>query len=154
MPRKIDPIWDKLNDEDWRALAREWLAQHGGPPYHEKQGWPKLVAGGQLSLPNVSQAVVCMNFCASPEAQWSFLISALEFASSDIEIGHIAAGPLEHLLGKHGQQFISEIESLCSKEPKFATAIRKVYRYTMSDQVWDRVLVLKSKYSGASSEES
>ena len=51
-----------------------------------------------------------MNFTARPEHQWQFILAAVVHASDD-ELGHIAAGPVEHLLGKHGEKYIEKVSS-------------------------------------------
>jgi hypothetical protein len=53
--------------------------------------------------------------------------------ASDEKLGHIAAGPVEHLLGKHGEQYIENVEQRAEADPKF--------------EVWARVEALKARYS-------
>jgi hypothetical protein len=84
----IEERWQKLKPSDWEALARAWLAE--------------LRAKRKASESEVGQTVVMMNFTAAPEQQWQFIRAAISQADSDAELGHIAAGPVEHLLGWHG----------------------------------------------------
>ena len=86
-----------------------------------------------------------MNFTASPESQWSFLVKAVAHAQSEEELGHIAAGPLEHLLGKHGASMIDRVEQLAATDEKFARMLTGAWRYMMSDSVWQRVQAIQAR---------
>ena len=86
-----------------------------------------------------------MNFTANPKQQWQFIISAISYAESDDELGHIAAGPIEHLLGLNGEKYIDCVEALAQSNPKFARALTGVWQYKMTDEVWLRVKELQSK---------
>src|SRR5215510_2061139 len=83
----IDERWNQLDASDWDAFAQSWIAELRGTPSNSEA--------------NVGHSVVMMNFTARPEHQWQFILAAITHASDD-ELGHIAAGPMEHLLGKHG----------------------------------------------------
>jgi hypothetical protein len=102
-------------------LAHAWLEELRLPP--EADDRP------------VSGAVVLMNFTHPPEDQWAFIKAAIEAAQSDDELGHIAAGPLEHLLGHHGLDYIDAIEDLARIDAKLAR--------TMPDDVWARVQAIQ-----------
>ena len=87
-----------------------------------------------------------MNFTARPEHQWQFILAAVAHASDD-ELGHIAAGPVEHLLGKYGERHIENVEQRAEADPKFARMLAGVWKYMMTDQVWARVEALKARYA-------
>jgi hypothetical protein len=127
----VDERWDHLNASDWDAFAQSWIAELRGATIDSEK--------------DVSQSVVMMNFTASPERQWQFILAAIEHASDD-ELGHIAAGPIEHLLGKHGDKYIEKVEQRAEADPKFARMLAGVWKYMMNDEVWARVEVLKAKY--------
>jgi hypothetical protein len=91
----------------------------------------------------VSGAVVLMNFTHPPEDQWVFIKAAVDSAQSDDELGHIAAGPLEHLLGHHGPAYIDEIEVLARRDAKFARTMKGVWQYSMTDDIWARVQAIQ-----------
>ena len=124
--------WDQLSPSDWEAFARSWIAELRGI-----QADPDKVIG---------QSVVMMNFTARPEHQWQFILAAIAHASED-ELGDIAAGPVEHLLGKHGDRYIEEVEQRAEADPKFARMLSGVWKYTMSEDVWARVEALKARLS-------
>jgi hypothetical protein len=127
----IDERWDQLSASDWDAFAQSWIAALRGTPSDSED--------------DVGQLVVMMNFTASPEHQWQFILAAIAHASDD-ELGHIAAGPIEHLLGKHGEKYIEKVEQRAEADPKFARMLSSVWKYMMTDEVWARVEALKTKY--------
>lgn len=126
-----DDRWDQLNVSDWDSFAQSWIGSLRGAPTD--------------SATDVELSVVMMNFTASPEHQWQFILAAIVYAS-DEELDHIAAGPVEHLLGKHGQKYIEKFEQRAEVDPKFARMLTGICRYVMSDDVWSRVEALKAKH--------
>ena len=130
----IDDRWDQLSASDWEAFARSWIAELRDSPTDADD--------------DVGQSVVMMNFTAKPEHQWQFILAAITHAS-DEELGHIAAGPVEHLLGKHGENYIEKVEQRAEADPKFARMLAGVWKYMMKDEVWARVEALKAKYRAA-----
>jgi hypothetical protein len=134
----IDSRWDELTGEDWDAFASAWLkalCKSGDASAGE----------GDADESSVAQSVVLMNFTARAELQWRFILRAIALADSDEALGHIAAGPFEHLLGWHGEKFIAEIEQRAAIDPKLARTLTGVRQYTMSDSVWARVQSLQSE---------
>ena len=117
--------WDKMNPEDWELFADDWLKELRAAEPNEED--------------NLRQTVVLMNFTASADAQWQFILASVAKAESDDELGHIAAGPLEHLLGRHGSEFIERVEQQATQDVKFARAMTGMRKYLMSDEVWLRV---------------
>jgi hypothetical protein len=127
----LDSRWDRLSDEDWSDFARAWVDElrFGDPDGDEGYG----------------QSVTQMNFTARPEQQWKFILLAIEYAESDEELGHIAAGPIEHLLGWHGERYIEDVENEAATDSKFARAMTGVWQYRMSGAVWARVRAIQEK---------
>ena len=113
----------------------------------------RRAAGGESagSKSDVGQSVVTMNFTAKPEHQWQFILAAVAHAS-DEELGHIAAGPMEHLLGKHGATYIDQVERRAEADPKYARMLSGVWKYMMSDDVWARIEALKARYRASEPE--
>ena len=128
---KLDERWDRLQPSAWDRFARAWIAELSGESAE--------------SEPSVGEKVVMMTFTARPEHQWRFILAALAHASEG-ELCHIAAGPLEDLLSKHGAEYIDEVERRAEVDPKFARMLSGVWRLTMSDDVWVRVEALQAKY--------
>src|SRR5436190_21750023 len=110
----IDKRWERLGQSDWDAFAQAWIAE--------------LRGSSADSEADVRQSVVMMNFTATPEQQWQFILAAVAHASNE-ELGHIAAGPIEHLLGKHGERYIDEVERRAVSDPKFARMLSGVWKY-------------------------
>ncbi|WP_406696229.1 DUF6869 domain-containing protein [Singulisphaera sp. Ch08] len=92
-----------------------------------------------------------MNFTAAPEHQWQFIQAVLAEADSDDDLGHVAAGPMEHLMGWHGADYIEKVEERAAADPKFARMLGGVWKYMMNDDVWERVQALKARHSDSSS---
>lgn len=131
-----DPRWDDLTDADWDAFAVAWNAELRGVDAPSKLlRLPWLLD----DPPNTaSEYVVPMNFTASPDAQWKFIIAAYSRGNEETH-GHLAAGPVEHLLGIHGDQYISQVEQMADDDPLFAKMLKCCYRNKMSDDVWRRL---------------
>lgn len=125
----ITDNWDQLSQQDWQDLATAWIAE----------------LGGASSDDDLGQKVVLMNFTASPDQQWQFLVAAVNSARTEDHLAAIAAGPLEHLLTKHGDEYISlvEVESRSSKA--FANAVAGVWRNSMNNDVWSRVQAIQAR---------
>ncbi len=127
----IDSRWEKLTPADWVAFAKAWLVELRGSTSDVES--------------DVGDAVVSMNFTATPEQQWAFILAAVSLAESDEELGHIAAGPIEHLLGWHGKEYIDLVEQHSERDPKFARALTGVYQYLMPDELWSRIRALQAR---------
>ncbi len=127
----VNDYWEQFEESEWQDFARRWLAE------------VRCAVSGDEA--EAGQAVVSMNFTARPELQWRFILLAVSLAETDGELGHIAAGPIEHLLGWHGEEYINLTEEQAASNPKFARALTGVWRYKMSDEVWGRVERLKAR---------
>jgi hypothetical protein len=126
----IDERWAKLTDAEWDDFAEAWLREIRG--------------SGSEDDAEIGQRVVLMSFTASPESQWTVLVKAVVHAQSEEELGHIAAGPLEHLLGKHGASMIDRVERLAATDGKFARMLTGAWRNMMSDSVWQRLQAIQA----------
>lgn len=54
-------------------------------------------------------------------------------------VGRIAAGPLEDLLGYHGEDFIDRVEEEVRCDLRMRWALNIVWQFSMSDDLWSRV---------------
>ena len=124
---------DEFADAELEHLAHRWLAEIRGNS-----------SGGEFDS---GQSVVSMNFSAPPEIQWRFILIAVSLSESDDELGHVAAGPIEHLLGWHGEACIGLVENEVATNPKLARALTGVWQYMMSAEVWSRVQRLQASVS-------
>lgn len=117
--------------EDMPALAAQWIAE--------------LRANLPMTDKDIETTVTLMNFTASADVQWAFLVAAVEAAESEDEFCAVAAGPFEHLLGHHGDAYIDEVERRCREEPKWKQVVADSWRYMMSDSIWARVQALQGR---------
>jgi hypothetical protein len=127
----IDERWDKLSDGDWTGFAATWVEQ--------------LRSGVRPDERDYGDSVTMMTFTARPEQQWKFLLASVAHAESDDELGHIAAGPIERLLGAHGETYIDAVEKQSADDPKFARAVGMAWKYMMSDEIWARVQAIQQR---------
>lgn len=131
-----DPRWDELTDAEWDQFAIAWNAElNGSDASHPIPELPWLLDDPPTTA---SEYVVPMNFTASPDAQWKFILAAYRHGNENTH-GHLAAGPVEHLLGKHGDDYISIVEQLAADDPGFAKMLTGCYQYQMSADVWHRL---------------
>jgi hypothetical protein len=121
--------WDQLSEAEWRDFAEAWLAELREKPSDSKS--------------RVGQAVVSMNFSAASERQWDFILLAVSLAETEEELGHIAAGPIEHLLGWHGKDYIERVEEQAAIDPKFTRTMLGVWQYKMTEEIWSRVQAIQ-----------
>jgi hypothetical protein len=85
-----------------------------------------------------------MNFTSTAEHQWSFINAAICHANTDEELGHIAAGPIEHLLSKHGDDYIDRIEEMSASNARFKRMMCGAWKHVMNDDVWKRVQAIQA----------
>jgi hypothetical protein len=88
---------------------------------------------------------VLMGFSAPPEIKWAFLQAAVDGAETEDELGSIAAGPFEDLLGQHGDQYIDLVEARCRVDAKFARMTTAAWRHMMSDDIWGRIQAIQAQ---------
>lgn len=123
--------WESVDASKLTELASNWLLELRRDPSQENAEF--------------GQEVVFMNFSAPPEIQWSFVLAAIDLAESDDELGHIAAGPLEHLLGFHGNDYIDRIEAQADADQKIALTLTGVWQHLTTDDVWARVRKIQAR---------
>ena len=75
---------------------------------------------------------------------WPFLLEAYKRDLPHKVIANLAAGPLEDLLAKRGEDFIDRVEELARRDPKFNYLLGGVWRNTMTDEVWQRVQAIRN----------
>jgi hypothetical protein len=112
------------------------------------QAWIDELRGPESEEGGVGMSVTWMGFTAPPDIQWQFILAAIRFAESDGELAHIAAGPIECLLGRYGPEFIDRIEQRAQRDSKLVRAMARVWRHLMTDDVWRRVEAIQSRVHG------
>jgi hypothetical protein len=139
------------------------IAQRGSsrPPTGGGVRWPtpagpkelsRLVAGYLAHCRTLEErfteaalTVTAMSFKSPPEAQWEMVLEGIRQSRDDDDLEHVAAGPIEGLLGRHGEVCIALVEARAASDSKFARAMTGVRRYTMTDAIWARVRRLQSR---------
>ena len=137
-----DPLWDDLTDADWAAFATAWNAELCGQ--NAPKPLPKLPWLFDDPPGSASEYVVPMNFTASADAQWKFVVVAFKCGNEETH-GHLAAGPVEHLLGNHGSEYITVVEQLAGADPLFAKMLRGCNQNQMLDEVWRRLCLARGE---------
>ena len=112
-------------DDQITQLATAWLAEIA-----------------DASGDEIGQQVVTMNFTAPANTQWAFISACIADAHTDEQLGAIAAGPLEHLMGKFGADHIDRVEARADADPRFRTAVQHMWQYRIADDVWSRLQAL------------
>ena len=139
----MGPAWDEMTPSDWDAFAGAWLAE-----LRVSSPSPEPAAeDDDEDESSVGEAVVFMNFTAGPDQQWQFICSAVAQAESDDALRHIAAGPVEHLLGSHGASVIARVEAQAAADGKFARMLTGVWQHTMTDELWARLQAIQARVS-------
>ncbi|WP_037198607.1 DUF6869 domain-containing protein [Rhodopirellula baltica] len=137
----IDSRWDDLSESDWNAFAIAWNSELCGDD--ASSSIPKLPWLLDDAPSTASEYVVPMNFTASAASQWKFILVAYRTGTEDTH-RHLAAGPVEHLLGEHGDEYISLFEQLADEDARFAKMLRNCLQNQMSGEVWRRLCLARS----------
>ena len=73
------------------------------------------------------------------EELWNFVLRTYKRDLSQDVISILAAGPLEDILAKKGEEYIGRTELLAANDEKFKYLLGGVWQNSMSDEVWARV---------------
>lgn len=115
-------MWEHLTPQDMGEFARRWLEGD----------------------PQAAESCVLMGFTAPAALQWAFVVAAFELASSDEHLALIAAGPLECLLSRKGEEAIDWVERQARTDPEFRRMLTGVWQNVIPDDLWRRVRSLQS----------
>jgi hypothetical protein len=74
-----------------------------------------------------------------PETAWRVIDLIWRRDQSDLMLAHLAAGPLEDLLVRHGPAFIERVYGTACKEPVFRKMLGAVWRNSIAEPVWQRL---------------
>ena len=99
---------------------------------------------GDPALEPAAMAVTRMTFTATPEEQWRMVLEAVRQARDDFDLACIAVGPVEGLLGKHGEKVIDRAETVALSDLGFLRMLTGVTKHSMSEEVWERVESLRA----------
>jgi len=127
---KLDKWWVNISDE----LLEKFI-----------QGWFTELDLDDDDNSQFGEDVVLMNFFASEEFQWKFIMRAFTLAYDANHLSAMAAGPVEHLLAFHGERWIEKIEKESLANDNFAWMMTSVWQHKMSDEIWERVQTIQKK---------
>ena len=111
-----------------QELAKAWIAVHRATedsPQYQGNFW--------------AYNVMCDLCIEDPGAALTVVEEILRRDESNEIISNVAAGPLEDLLVRHGEQLISRIEVLAKGDERFRKMLGAVWKNDIPDHVWKRV---------------
>jgi hypothetical protein len=74
-----------------------------------------------------------------PDLALELILSILARDTSDRVVSNLAAGPVEDLLGEHGDEVIAAVEGIARGNAEFKRLLGGVWQGEMPDRVWERV---------------
>jgi len=74
-----------------------------------------------------------------PEHAWQCILATVADPRALPFLGILAAGPIEDLLGIHGDAFIERVEHHALQNPTFAWTLGGVWQCQMTNGIWSRV---------------
>ena len=80
-----------------------------------------------------------------PEHAWATIMAVISDPRAKPYLGHLAAGPIEDLLSYHGERFIGRVEVEARSNGEFAETLNGVWKSTMSDEIWERLLAARER---------
>jgi hypothetical protein len=80
-----------------------------------------------------------------PDQCWRFLQIARRADLSETQLAFLSAGPFEDILKRHGGEIIARVEDAAHADPKMRMLVATVWRAGMSDELWDRILALRTR---------
>ena len=75
----------------------------------------------------------------APETAWDLMVAILRQDQSDTIVANLAAGPMEDLLGMHGERFIQRIESMAKVDHLFYKLVTAIWQNEIPDGIWLRL---------------
>lgn len=132
-PKRFDPFSRPWTDERRSDLIRAYLDS------------VRLTGTEDDDPTGAMLAITGMTFTADPDTQWSVVLELIERAPEDDGVlQNLAAGPLEGLLGRFGDEVIDRAERQATLDPRFRRVLSGVWKHTMPDAVWARVRAIQA----------
>ena len=79
-----------------------------------------------------------------PFKAFEIILDILKASKNEYVLSNLAAGPLESLLSRHGDQILTLVEDEVKSSPEFRELLQGVWQNTMSDDLWQKVKQLVS----------
>ncbi len=144
----IEKHWEKLTEEKWQHLAEQYLSEIrrniGREGRDEDVGTEEFRKAHKWGV-----IITRLGMWSPPELLWRFILRLIPMAETDEELGQIAAGEIEYLLGRAGEEYIDLVEQEAKTNPKFSRTITGCLQYMMTDEVWARVQKLQAQVEDA-----
>jgi hypothetical protein len=107
--------------------------------------WFEHIRTGNPELEGAALEVTSWTFCLPAEEQWRLILEMVRLAPDDECLGHVAAGPIEGMMGRFGELFIDRVERQAAADHKFARTLTNVWKHLMSDAVYARIQTLQAR---------
>ena len=88
---------------------------------------------------SIERFMIGLSGAAPPEDCWPAILEILRRRPSENVLNVLAAGPLEDLIAKRGNDFIDRIEAEAHRDPEFRNLLGGVWKNATPDDVWARV---------------
>lgn len=111
------------------SIALAWIAMHYAPQASEQY---KSNFWAYEQLDELREE--------DPELCWQVILTILQMDSSDLILSNLAAGPMEDILGSHGEKFIERIEAIAGSDSQFRKLLAAVWENNIPEDVWARVV--------------
>ena len=124
----------RLSEEEFERLVTVWIALRHTRKYTDEY---ESLFSECMELET--------DFKEFPEDIWRFILTVLAKDTSANVIELLSAGELEDLLADHGEAFIDRIEAEAKSNPMFASLLGGVWRSSITEEVWNRVLAVRDR---------
>lgn len=117
-----------MDNTEMLGIADAWIEYHHAGDHadeHHKDFWAYERLGELTS--------------DEPETAWQLIITILRRDPSDAIIANLAAGPMEDLLGAHGDRFIQRVEDLAMEDSLFHKLVGVIWKNEIPDRIWSRL---------------
>ena len=124
----FDERYDSVGEATWSHFVDSWLLE---------------IAETEQKSFEQSDKVTLLKFFARPEHIWHFIELAIDCAMTDHQLGRIAVDLVETMMGKFGDKYFSRLEDSVRTNEKYSRIVTGVAKYTMSDELWNRICNLQ-----------
>lgn len=124
-----------MKDEQLKSILTDYVSNLDAR--EGTQAGEKKFAAHELMFEMASNA---------PNDLWRLFEIAWDFGLDERQLGMLAAGALENLLGHHGEDFIDKLETAARQNSKARFMVAGVWRGGMSNAVWERFLSLRERF--------
>lgn len=74
-----------------------------------------------------------------PNVAFDLVLEILARDQSRLVMQYLSAGPLEELLGQHGEQLIGRFEEEARRSPNFRKLLGGIWQGAMAEPIWKRL---------------